>query len=506
MSEVDSKPVPTHNEDDITMRIPDAEFGGIEARRQLERKLLRKLDLRMGILILIYILNYIDRNNAAAARLRGFEEDLGLKDKEFATLLSILYVGYILMQIPSNMFLNYIGKPSLYLPVCMLVWGMISVLTGITHNFTGALLTRFFLGFVEAAFFPGALFLLSKWYKRDELGLRTAILYCGNLSSNAFGGLLAAGILDVTNSCFRWLFYIEGALTMIVAAAAIFILPDFPTTTTWLSSEERRLAEVRMAEDVGGEVDKDTAKEGHLHGFFLAMKDWKVWWFAMALTGITIGLSFNAYFPSTFLFPNISLLLCAPPWAFATIVAFINARHADKSGERFLHVTIPLFVGIVGFVIAISTMNTAARYISLFLMAQAYAGLIVLLSWISNSIPRPPAKRAVALAFINAFSQLGNIAGSYVWPKNWGPTYRKSYAICIGCFGLAIIMAFGMRLHLVSLNRQANHYIFWSKRLERGEEVEGMRERVDAIEEAAELEDVPIEELRAMRKGFRFLY
>ncbi|KAG8725805.1 hypothetical protein FRC12_024019 [Ceratobasidium sp. 428] len=94
------------------------------------------------------------------------------------------------------MFLNYIGKPSLYLPVCMLIWGTISVLTGITHNFVGALLTRFFLGFVEAAFFPGALFLLSKWYKREELGLRTAILYCGNLSSNAFGGLIAAGILD----------------------------------------------------------------------------------------------------------------------------------------------------------------------------------------------------------------------------------------------------------------------------------------------------------------------
>jgi MFS family permease len=60
----------------------------------------------------------------------------------------------------------------------------------------GALLTRFFLGFVEAAFFPGALFLLSKWYKREELGLRIALLYCGNIVSNAFGALLASGILD----------------------------------------------------------------------------------------------------------------------------------------------------------------------------------------------------------------------------------------------------------------------------------------------------------------------
>ncbi|KAG9083218.1 hypothetical protein FRC07_013978, partial [Ceratobasidium sp. 392] len=316
MSDIDSKPTQQHREHSpasVGKHHLDAEFGGTEARRRLEKKLLRKLDLRMGILILIYILNYIDRNNAAAARLRGFEEDLGLTGQQFPTLLSILYVGYILMQIPSNMFLNYIGKPSIYLPVCMLIWGMISVLTGITHNFVGALLTRFFLGFVEAAFFPGALFLLSKWYKRDELGLRTAILYCGkvllssrvvpgpfsvvgNLSSNAFGGLLAAGILDgmqgkLGHSAWRWLFYIEGALTMGVAVAAIFILPDFPGTTRWLSPEERRLAE-----DVGGEVDKDTAEEGHFYGFFLAMKDWKVWWFAMTLTGITVGLSFNAFF------------------------------------------------------------------------------------------------------------------------------------------------------------------------------------------------------------------
>lgn len=73
---------------------------------------------------------------------------------------------------------------------------MISILTGVTTNFVGALMTRFFLGFVEAAFFPGSLFLLSKWYKRKELGMRTCMLSCGSLISNAFGTLIATGILD----------------------------------------------------------------------------------------------------------------------------------------------------------------------------------------------------------------------------------------------------------------------------------------------------------------------
>lgn len=438
----------------------DAEFGGAEARQRLERKLLRKIDARMSILVVIYILNYIDRNNAAAARLRGFETDLHLQGQEFATLLSILYVGYIAMQVPSNMFLDHIGKPSLYLPTCMIVWGVISCLTGITTNFVGALLTRFFLGFVEAAFFPGALYLLSKWYTKKELGLRNAILFCGNLLSNAFGGLLAAGILDgmegkLGHAAWRWLFYIEGALTVAIAIAAFFILPDFPATTSFLSADERRLAELRMQEDAG--VGDEEDKHGSFsRGFFMAMKDWKVWWMALALTAQVVGLSFNAYFPTltaTLGYSRtVTLLLCAPPWGFAAIVAFIVARHSDKVGDRFWHIVGPLVVGMIGFIIALSTMNTAARYISLFLAAQSYAGFIVFFAWISNTMPRPPSKRAVALAFINAFSQLGNVAGSYCWQSNWGPTYQNGFGICISCFGVAILMCTILRFHLKSLN------------------------------------------------------
>ncbi|KAG6919397.1 hypothetical protein DXG01_006280 [Tephrocybe rancida] len=470
---------------------PDAEFGGTEARRKLERKLLWKVDLRMSIMVIIYILNYIDRNNAGAARLRGFEADLKLKGQEFPTLLSILYVGYIIMQIPSNMFLNWIGRPSLYLPFCMIVWGMISVLTGITHNFVGALLTRFFLGFVEAAFFPGALFLLSKWYKKNELGLRTAILYCGNIISNAFGSLIASGILsgmqgklghaawryigvfisalssELNQVAYRWLFYIEGALTIAVAAVAIFVLPDFPTNTRWLSPEERALAIRRMEEDAG--VGDEEQTEGQGSGLWLAVTDIKVWWLALALTSQVVALSFNAFFPTlsaTLGFnTTVSLLLCAPPFVFTVIVSALLSYHSDKVGERFYHIVSSFAVGILGFVIAISTMNTAARYVSLFLMAQSYAGFVVLYAWTSNTFPRPPSKRAVALALINAFSQLGNIAGSYVWPKTWGPTYRNSYAICISCSGFAILLLWGFRQYLISLN----------KKLDREEEAKGIK-------------------------------
>lgn len=445
--------------------LSDEEFGGTEERKKLERKLLRKLDLRMSILIVIYILNYIDRNNASAARLRGFEADLHLKGQQFATILSILYVGYILMQIPSNMLLNHTGRPSIYLPCCMMIWGTISCLTGVTTNFVGALLTRFFLGFVEAAFFPGALFLLSKWYTRKELGVRTALLSCGSLISNAFGSLIASGILDgmegrLGHAAWRWLFYIEGALTIFAAVCAIFILPDFPATShRWLSPLEVKLAERRMQEDVGVGDEAQTESGSQMHGLMQAVTDWKVWWLALTLTSMVVFLSFNAFFPtlSATMGYNrtVTLLLCAPPWVFATLVAFAVTRHSDRVGERFWHIAGPLALGLVGCVLAMSTMNTAARYIALFLLAQSYAAFITFLAWISNSIPRPPSKRAVALALINAFSQLGNVAGSYVWPSAWGPSYRYSYAICIATNGLAIIMCYVFKKHLESLNKKA---------------------------------------------------
>ena len=87
-------------------------------------------------------------------------------------------------------------------------------------------------------------------------------------------------------------------------------------------------------------------------------------------------------------------------------------------------------------------------------MAQSYAGFVVMYTWMSNSFPRPPSKRAVALALMNAFSQLGNIAGSYVWPSTWGPTYRHSYAICIACSGTTIVMCLLFRWSLIIANRQ----------------------------------------------------
>ncbi|KAG6861000.1 hypothetical protein C0995_005020 [Termitomyces sp. Mi166 len=202
----------------------------------------------------------------------------------------------------------------------MIIWGFISMLTGTTTNFFGALCTRFFLGFVEAAFFPGALFLISKWYTRNELSRRTALLFCGNLASNAFGSLIASGILDTMDgvlgfTAWRWLFFVEGFLTILVAIIGMFVLPDFPESPCrWLTPAERALAIHRMTEVAEtdtmvplnedsvafAEDDSETAKQLNKteQGLQLALEDQKVWWLALSLGVMTVSLSFNVFFPT----------------------------------------------------------------------------------------------------------------------------------------------------------------------------------------------------------------
>jgi MFS family permease len=151
-----------------------------------------------------------------------------------------------------------------------------------------------------------------------------------------------------------------------------------------------------------------------------------------------------------------------------------------------------MFMGLVGFVISMSTLNVAARYVALFLQAGSYAGFIVFYSWISSSFPRPPAKRAVALAIVNAFSQLGNVAGSYVWNLSENG-YRKSYGIVTAMFGVAIVGCWLFRMILVNLN----------KNLEKAEA------EWDAANNSAETNDVVFredaDETLRMHKGFRYL-
>ncbi|TLD27582.1 MFS transporter [Venturia nashicola] len=448
-----------------------------EERLHAEKLLVRKIDSRLlPAAIVMYIMNYLDRNNIAAARIagpngKGLQDELGLTSTQYQTAISILFVGYLIMQVPSNLILNKLGKPAIYLPTVMIVWGVTSAATGAVHNYSGLIACRFFLGFVEAAYFPGLLFFLSSWYTRRELGLRTALLYSGSLISGAFSGLITAGITSGLTEArglraWRWMFIIEGSVTVVIAFAAFFVLPNFPRTTTWLTDEERQLAVWRLEEDIGQDDWVSSSDQSFWHGFKLAIQDIKMWILMVILTGIVSAGSVTNFFPTvvqTLGFGTIeTLLLTAPPYVLAVITALVNAWHADRTGERYWHITCPLYVAIAAFILAAATTSTAPRYVAMMLMVPGvYTGYVVALGWISNCIPRPPAKRAAALAAINAVSNCSSIYASYMYPQSAGPRYLVAFSVDCATAALAIIAATFLRLLLVRLNKKLdnNEYV-----------------------------------------------
>lgn len=184
-----------------------------EWRRRFERKLLRKVDIRLlPTLVVMYLLNFLDRSNLAQARQGTLEKDLGMNGTDFNLATSIFFVGYLLMQLPSNLVLTKM-RPSLYLSATCCLWGVVSTCNAAAKDFKQLVVIRFFLGFAEAPFFPGAVFLMSSWYTRAELTRRIAWFYSGNALANMFGGLLGAAILgdlegDLGIAGWRWLFIV----------------------------------------------------------------------------------------------------------------------------------------------------------------------------------------------------------------------------------------------------------------------------------------------------------
>ncbi|KZT23586.1 MFS general substrate transporter [Neolentinus lepideus HHB14362 ss-1] len=458
----------------------------------------------MPTMIIIFVLNYIDRIGITAARLKGLGQDLHLSDLQYEAVIAIFCASYCPAQIPSNMIIHKVKRPSVYMGTCVILWGICSAMTGLTQNFTGIVLVRIAIGFPEAAFYPGSMYLLSRWYTKKELSFRSAILYGGLLISNAFGSFIAAGILSNMEGvrgirAWRWLFFIEGAVTVCIGFLAIWALPDFPHNTSWMSASERRLAQARLAEDAG-EADEDTADESIWHGLKLAITDPKVPLFALMSCSQLVGLSFINFFPTLTATlgynTTITLLLAAPPWIWATIACCITAWSADKTGERFIHVSGWWWGVIIGYIIGLSTMSVGGRYVSLFLMASGYTGFALTLVWVSNAIPRPPAKRSIAMGIVNGFGNIGNLIGSFVWKANWSPEYHQSMIIGIATLTVSSSLAFVIRCILIRDNLSLA-----KAELENISPAE--RERV---QEAARLEGITFEEAMKKKQGFRYLY
>jgi MFS family permease len=381
-----------------------------------EIKLVRKLDTWiMPTLWIMYWLNYLDRNAIALARLNDLEEDLNLSSTQYQTCVSILFVGYLLGQIPSNMLLTRV-RPSYYMAGWMAVWAVVSGLTALSKDFKGLLLTRFFLGVTEAPYYPGALYMLSIFYTRKEIATRISILYTGNILATAFAGLIAAGIFagldDVGGLAgWRWLFILQGAVTFVVAVGAVFTLPDNPLQTRWLTEDERQLAHSRVERDVVGNKEKTSA----LAGLKEAARDPKVWLFMFMQHMHLAANGFKNFFPTAVqtlgYSTTITLVLTCPPYLIAGFISVYWSWSSGRFNERTWHITVAKAIAVFGFVLGCATLNTGARYFAMVVFAiGTYAVNSIILGWVSSTCGQTREKKASALSMVNTFANV-----SFIW-------------------------------------------------------------------------------------------
>ncbi|KAK2035327.1 major facilitator superfamily transporter [Colletotrichum zoysiae] len=427
-----------------------------------EIRLVRKLDWRiMPTLCVMYFLNYVDRNAIAQARLDNLEEDLGMSGTQFNTTVSILFVGYVLMQIPSNMLITRI-QPGMYMSAWILVWAVVSGCTALVQNYGGLVACRFFLGITEAPFYPGATYMLSIFYTRKEVASRIAVLYCAQILATGLSSLIAAGIFAGMGGLngiagWRWLFIVEGAATGVVAVFGFWLLPNTPLTTRWLSERERELAHSRMEKDKLSDSDSNEASA--MDGLRQAVRDRRTWLFCLMQNFHLSACSFNSFFPTVVktlgFSTTITLLMTCPPFIFAGAAGIFFGWSSGRLHERTWHITAGLGVAVVGFVMASATLNTAARYIACFIFAMgAYSVNSVIIGWASSTLSQTKEKKAVVLAMTNVGGQIGYIYGAYLWPSTDSPRYAIGFGASAGFALLSITCAWWIRVLLVRENRR----------------------------------------------------
>ncbi|VUC20936.1 unnamed protein product [Clonostachys rosea] len=416
------------------------------------RKLIRKIDWAiLPLCILLYLLSFLDRTNIGNARLDTFEADMGMTGLMYNHALAIFFPFYVIAEIPSNMAMKRF-PPWIWIPLIMLVWGVCCILMGIVTNYGGLLACRAALGLAEGGLFPGVAYYITMWYCRHECGLRLAVFFSAATLAGAFGGLLARGILEMRGVAglagWRWLFIIEGILTVVVAAIALKFMQDYPEKAKLLNEDERKIVLSRLEHDRSSLTNEFGIKYvGH------ALTDWKIWVHVV----VTICLYTGVYSYSLFL-PTIvrdlgysnstAQLMTVPPFVLACIICVAAGWYADKIGQRGIFMIIGLLTALIGFVMLLSTQNSTAKYIGCFLAAAGiYPAVPQGVTWNSNNIGGGM-KRGAGIAMQVGFGNISGIISSYLFLPKDSPTYYPGIGSLAGLYTLALLLCTLMTIYL----------------------------------------------------------
>ncbi|QPZ38914.1 MFS transporter [Paramicrobacterium chengjingii] len=407
----------------------------------------RKVTWRLiPILLLMYILAFLDRSNLGFAK-EAFQADTGISNAAYALGAGIFFLGYAAVEVPSNIIMRKVGA-KIWMARIMVTWGIVSTLMVFAHNEWIFYLLRVLLGVAEAGFFPGVILFLTYWIPLNYRARVNGLFYFGAPLAFIFGGPLSGALLDMHGlfglTGWQLMFSVTGVITVIVGIIAFFYLDDGPHKAKWLSTGERDalLAELAI---------EDSAKEDHSpKGSIRALTNPKVLYFAaiyftiqMSVYGITF------YLPSqiaALVGTDVGLevgLLTAVPWGFALIATFVLSRLADSSGQRRLIATCALAAAGLGIVLSSVFDNPILGLAALSLGAAGFISVQPVF-WTLPTSFMLGAAAASGIALINAIGSLGGFVApvAKTWAEGaFGPDAGLILLAIIAFVGAAMIWA-----------------------------------------------------------------
>ncbi|SPN96651.1 related to nicotinamide mononucleotide permease [Cephalotrichum gorgonifer] len=430
-----------------------------------EGKLVAKIDLHViPFLCVMYLLAFLDRVNIANAKVFGLAKELNLDGTLYNNALVVFFVPYIIFEIPSNILLKRF-KPHVWLSINMFLFGFVTMMQGLVQNYAGLVACRFFLGVFETGMFPGAFYLIGMWYRRHEAQRRYSFFFNSTTLAGAFGGLLAAAIGKMDGlrgyAGWRWIFILEGALTVFVSFFFYFLLPDFPEQVKWLTEEERTYVSARLRADQGSSAAE---RETTIRDVWNVLKDYRVIIGGFMYFGLIVPAYGYAYFAPGIIqgygySPIQTQLHSVPPWAAAFGFSMIVAYMSDKTRHRMGFALFAICVAIVGFGILIGVHdNTKLQYAALFLVAMgAYTAMPIIVCWFNMNLGGHH-RRGVGSAWQVGFGNIGGIIAVYAFLEKDKPKFIPGYSISIAFTILSIISCIIYGISSVVENKKKARY------------------------------------------------
>jgi D-galactonate transporter len=410
------------------------------AQRNVENAAYAKVTWRLiPFLFLCYVFAYLDRVNVGFAKLQMLS-DLKFSETIYGLGAGIFFIGYFLMEVPSNLALHRFGARK-WIARIMISWGVISAAMIFVKTPTMFYILRFLLGVAEAGFFPGIILYLTYWYPASRRSKITALFMTGIPIAGVVGGPLSGWILQRFHNVngmpgWQWLFLLEAIPSLVTGVVTFFYLNDKIGDAKWLNTEEKALLE-------RGLVNESSKIE--VHDASGAFKSSKVWVLCACYFGIIMGLyGISFWLPSLIKASGVTDelnigLLTMIPYGFAAVAMVMIGRSSDRTKERRWHVAVPAVIGAAGLVV--STFVPHQTALAVIALTFATIGILGALCqfW---SIPPAFLGGAAAAAGIALINSVGNLAG-FVSPYvvGWIKDATKSTDIGLYCIAVSLIAA-----------------------------------------------------------------